>query len=333
MSKCPNCGKPLDEDNLLKCPHCHIDVPTYIKVNLDNLKKSKDFLSYYKERIDAEVTRKVKAQIFKYIGLVSFLCLGGLFIIYLNNRSIAHKIIEESITGQFRDQHIKGVLDSVAIGKTQEIIKKELAPQIENAKKLTENEINSFRSYLDDSKSRLGEEYNKLVTEAEMLKERNRLAKLANIAISEGSRQALQELEDVIKNPLKQDLAEVAMAEIMRVKAFYATTNRIKGRSVNYASPAGIVIVDDKIPTDTLISELRHNSDWQIRAKFAELLASRKDPSVVEALLMAAKEDAHLEVVKMSLESFAAITGFKSNDVFDYASAVKWWNENQKSKH
>ena len=332
MSNCPNCNKPLDDNNLLRCPHCHIDVPTYIRANLDNLKKGQDFLTHYKEQVDAEVDRKVRRQIIKYTGALAVLCLGGLAVIYFNSGALTGGLVSRDLSERFKDRDIIGMLSDAAKSQTENIIKKELAPQIQSAREATENEITSFKSYLDTSRTKVGEEYDKLVNEASILRERNRLAKLANTAISEGSRQALNELQEAAGEPLKSDLAEVAAAEIMRVKAFYATTDRIKDRSIKYASPEGMAIVDDKLPTDTLISELRQNPDWQVRAKFAQLLASHRENGVAAALLAAAKDDANLDVLKACLQSFAALTGFKGADALDYASAAKWWDENKGEK-
>ncbi|MGE5197381.1 MAG: HEAT repeat domain-containing protein [Deltaproteobacteria bacterium] len=325
MSKCPGCGKDLDDNNLLRCPHCNIDVPTYIKVNLDNLKKSQDFLSGYKQGIDAEVNRKVRDQIRKYIAALCVLCLGGIALIYLSSQSLTGSIVSAKLNQQLQQPQIKQTL----IGAAQENIKKEILPEIEVAKESAAKEFTEFKSYLENEKAQLGQEYATLATQVEVLKTRNRLAQLANVAISEGSRQALQELEDIAGDPNKADLAEVANAEVMRVKAFFATTSRLKEQTVKYNNSEGIVIVDDKIPTATLISDLRDNPDWRVRAKFAELLAIRNEEGVAQALLEAAASDENLYVMKAALEAFATVTGFKSSDIFDYKSAREWWDKNK----
>ncbi|MCM8780985.1 MAG: hypothetical protein NC908_03580, partial [Candidatus Omnitrophica bacterium] len=188
----------------------------------------------------------------------------------------------------------------------------------------SQKETESFRSYLDLTKSKFTEKYNALMEELALLRERNRLAELANVAIVEGKRKALEELENFVKDASRRELIEVAQAEIMRIKAFYATTNPLKGQSITYNSPSGMVILDDKIPTSTLILELRQNPDWRLRAKFAELLAKRKEPGVEEALLGAMRNDQRLEVVKVASESFCMLTGCRLKDIFDWESAKEW---------
>ena len=320
-NKCPNCGKSFEDSDSFKCPNCHIDIPTYIRVNLENLKKSKDFLDTYKDRIDLEVNTKVKAQVLRYIGMVLVVCFVGFLLIYLKQRSIVDKITASRVSQQLKEPEVKQALNEFAKSQASEILNK--------AKEDVRLESDSFKSYLDESRAKFGEEYNTISQETALLKERNRLAKLANTAISEGSRNAFKELSGISKNPEKADLSEVARAEIMRVKAFYATNNRLKGKSIQYTSPKGMQIIDDKLQTATLLSEVKNNADWQVRAKFAELLKDRKEKGVAEALLEAACSDTNLDVSKQALESFEYLTGYKSNDILDCESAQDWWKENK----
>jgi hypothetical protein len=330
VATCPHCTQPLDDNNLLKCPHCNIDIPTYIRANLENLKKSQDYLEGYKQRIDREVALKVKAQIWKYAAALAVFCVGGLTLVYLANRLLTQRLLSAGFNRQLQQPYLKEAMVNAAKDKTEEVIRKEIAPQIESAKASAAGEFNAFKSFLENKKAQLGEEYDTLVRQASILKARNRLAQLANAAIADGSREALEELESALDNPAKADLAEVAAAEMARVKAFYATDARIKNESVPYTSSAGIVIVDDKIPTATLLADLTQNPDWRVRAKFAELLGNRRESGVADALLEAAKLDKNLNVVKAALEGFCRVTGFKSADIFDYAAAERWWQQNKK---
>ena len=330
MAKCPHCAQPLDDNNLLKCPHCNIDIPTYIRANLENLKKGQDFLEGYKKLIDHEVNRKVKARVWRYMRVLSAACVGGLFLIYLANQLLTQRVLSARLNQQLQQPYIKEAMINAAKGKTEEVIRKEISSQIEGAKVLATEEFNTFKSFLENKKAQLGEEYDTLARQASILKTRNRLAQLANVAIGEGNREALEELEGAVNNPAKADLAEVAAAEIMRVKAFYATGSKMKDESVSYTSSAGIVIVDDKIPTATLLTDLTQNSDWRVRAKFAELLGNRKEGGVADALLDAAGHDRNLNVVKAALDAFARLTGFKNSDIFDYTAAAEWWQQHKK---
>jgi hypothetical protein len=124
-------------------------------------------------------------------------------------------------------------------------------------------------------------------------------------------------------------MREMALSEILRVKQFYITTSRIKNVSIKASDRAGPVRSDDQIPTDILISELKNSSDWKEQAKAAELLANRREKNVPQALLESVCENPVLDVVKVALNSFEAVTGYKSSDVFDCRAATSWWKENK----
>jgi hypothetical protein len=329
VTRCPDCAHPLDNSNVFTCPHCHIDIPTYIRVNLENLKKSQDYLDGYKQRIDTEVDRKVKARVRAYIGIFSAVFLAGLLFVYVASQSLTDRIVSAKLAHEFQQPGLRQVLSDQAKAQTQEVIAKAIHPELAQARKSAQQEFSTFKAYLDDSKSKLGQEYETLAAEINMLKMRNHLAALANRAIAGGDRKAFEELQEASRNPVKADLAEVAQAELMRVKAFYATTTRIKDQSVIYATTEGITIVDDKIPTATLLADLGHNTDWRVRAKFALLLANRREPGVAEALLAASSTDKNLHVVKACLETFALLTGYTGRDVFDYAAARDWWQSHK----
>ena len=331
MTRCPNCAHPLDNSSVFNCPHCHIDIPTYIRVNLENLKKSQDYLTVYKARIDGEVDRKVLARIKAYIGVFSIVFLGALLLVYAASQSLTEKIVTDKLAQEFQQPGVRQAVSEQAKAQTQEVIARAIHPEITQARKNAQQEFSTFKAYLDDSKSKLGQEYDTLAAEINMLKSRNRLAALANKAIADGDRRAFEELQNAGHDPAKLDLSEVAAAEILRVKAFYATTARLKDQSVTYANPGGMVIVDDKISTATLLEDLAHNADWRVRAKFALFLANRSEPGVAEALLSAAGQDKNLNVVKACLETFSVLTGYKMHDVFDYAAAQEWWQSHKQS--
>ncbi|MCM8780979.1 MAG: hypothetical protein NC908_03550, partial [Candidatus Omnitrophica bacterium] len=118
---CPNCGKLLEENSPLRCLNCNIDIPTYIRINLENLKKEKDYLAIYKEKIDAEVTKKIKSNISRYIGVLAFICIGGLFLIYVSNQNITSHIVTQQLTEELKDSGIRQVINNAAKTKTEQI--------------------------------------------------------------------------------------------------------------------------------------------------------------------------------------------------------------------
>ena len=51
-----------------------------------------------------------------------------------------------------------------------------------------------------------------------------------------------------------------------------------------------------------------------------------------EALIDSIKNDASLDVLRYSIDAFSALTGYKSDDIFDYSpnlQLIKWWTENK----
>jgi hypothetical protein len=89
---------------------------------------------------------------------------------------------------------------------------------------------------------------------------------------------------------------------------------------------------DDEIPTSILIrSFLKGSNRWQIRERAAELLRTRSERGVPDALLEAC-HDKSLDVIRTSLNSFKSITGFESTDVFGCDEAKQWWKENKSEK-
>lgn len=65
--KCPQCGEPLDEKRPLVCNSCNLDLQKYIKMHLDDLKKTFDFLPNYHEIIEFIIAKKVREHFWRYI--------------------------------------------------------------------------------------------------------------------------------------------------------------------------------------------------------------------------------------------------------------------------
>ena len=186
----------------------------------------------------------------------------------------------------------------------------------------------SSKNFIFEIKGKISKEYDALALEVQTLKERNMLTKLGDKAIAEGSSNALEELKSYIKNPKKVELKSFAIAEILRVKIFYISGTRMKGMSITTTLADGTKKLNADIPTSYLIDALKNNADWIARAKAAELLGSRIERGVPESLI-AAFQDARLDVAKTALDSFASITGFTSNDVLGFSYAEEWWEKNK----
>ena len=279
--------------------------------------------SSIKDEIKIEVltwVRKWRIRIIGGISIVSIIGFAGMcFAIYHKVEKEASRFITNSITSKFAEPNIRVTLTEVAKNEAKAILKDEIQP-----------EITKFRTDLDNYRTDFSGGYNSLANEIEILQGRNRLVQLADSAIAEGNRSAFEELKNISKDLTKDKLSKVARAEMLRVKKFYVGMSRIQGVDLALTDTEGNKIENEEIPTDALISGLLNKDlNWQLRAKAAELLKKCKEKKVPEKLLETIQEDPNLDVVKTSLESFEAVTGFKSTDVFSYELAEKWWSENK----
>lgn len=128
-----------------------------------------------------------------------------------------------------------------------------------------------------------------------------------------------------------KDLAAADQTAIIEVKEPYLVGNRTAGISIWLLNRDGTKgLSDGKIPSAGLISVfLLSNKPWQMRAKAAQLLGSRRDVGVAEALLTAMQHDRNLWVRRAALLSFQTLTGFRPNDAFDFEGAATWWKKNK----
>ena len=195
--------------------------------------------------------------------------------------------------------------------------------QIQNIK----NDTASIKVSIDNTKDKIRKGYSSLDSQVENSKERKMLTELGDRAYAEGTSRAITELENYVDKPKKDELKSFAMAEILRIKSFYASGTRLKGISITTTFPDGTKKVDIDIPTIDLIKAL-NNLEWTTRAKAAELLGTHKEKGVPEALMMAF-QDKRLDVARTALSSFELVTGFNKIDVFGFNEAKEWWEKNK----
>lgn len=164
-----------------------------------------------------------------------------------------------------------------------------------------------------------------------LLKERTRLTTLADRAIVDAHRPSYEELLQRLKDEAKgegQGLLNAAQAELLRVKLFYSSSNRIGPFRIDveeiFKDP--LLREEADLSTSQLISliEDRRPERWAIRARAARLLGSRSNPMVNRALFAAMEEEEHLEVLRELVYSFQENTGYRG-DFFDVGSLRKWW--------
>jgi hypothetical protein len=158
----------------------------------------------------------------------------------------------------------------------------------------------------------------------EDLNKRNRLMKLADIAIDKNDADSFREL-------LKYgttDTTSAASGELARVKLAYLAGIYRPNEPLTVTEADGSKNIGQNIKTSTLIKTLKTDKFWEARAKAAELLGSRSEKGVPEVLLEACQVDKQLAVVRAVIQGFTTITGH-AYDVLECNSLEAWWAENK----
>jgi hypothetical protein len=88
------------------------------------------------------------------------------------------------------------------------------------------NQISSFTSYLNATKANFEKEYNTLSVTVSDLDQRNKLISLSDKAITDGSREALDELYRFMNKTEREDLRKIANSEIYCVLRVFTCQER-----------------------------------------------------------------------------------------------------------
>jgi len=168
-----------------------------------------------------------------------------------------------------------------------------------------------------------------LTAEVKKLKERNEIVALADTAISEGDAASYEELKrKCIKLRPNEEMFNVAVSSLLRVKNFYAEGTRIKGVDIYRTKPDGTKLINDGLETEYLIKYLLGVKNWTWRNKAALLLGKRKQKGVPDALIIGMEDD-RLDVRRACIKSFEALTGYDNPDVLEYKFSIEWWAEHK----
>ncbi|MFA5118775.1 MAG: HEAT repeat domain-containing protein [Candidatus Omnitrophota bacterium] len=334
--KCPNCGNPFEGNNLQKCLKCGIDILQYTREKLEEMENEKELLVNNERRIANNIFQKTWNKLIKviwfWIGVIVVLwgfAVGlSLREIYKNVVNVTKNQIIELITKQFEEPRIRQTLTEVANTEAEDILANQVRPEIDSFKEGINKELDSVKRFSEDLKTKYTIDYNTFNLEVAKLKDRNRLIELGDMVIANRDVAAYKELERIAKDSVKPELMSAAVSEIKRVKVFFATMTSVKGASISYKGPLGSELKDNDMTRDRLIFNLK-NDNWLIRVKAAQLLQGKKEKSSAEALLESMNNDPDMEVRKEALESFDAITGHISNDVFGFEAANEWWTQNK----
>jgi len=157
-------------------------------------------------------------------------------------------------------------------------------------------------------------------------KRKSEISALANDAINNGTRSALEVLSRIMDDASEAaEIRELARSEMFRVKAFWVTAEKTLGIEITWRGVDGKPKAQTAVSTCELLSNLQNNKDWPVRVKAAQLLATHANIGVPEALLKAIQSDQQLHVVQDAVRSFTSVTGFQSPDVFGLPYVETWW--------
>jgi len=159
------------------------------------------------------------------------------------------------------------------------------------------------------------------------IKARNNLTSLADKAVSQGSREAYLNLKQIVENfgPNRN----AAISEISKIVSHWNFITTLKGIKLPEKKLSdGTIGKELDYTTKELIEILLFNSQSLFRGRSAQLLASRKENYVPEALILAIFSDKHLEVVREATLAFGKVTNFQSPDFFQPYNVWGYWLDN-----
>jgi hypothetical protein len=300
-----------------QCPYCKT------VFNQEECDKNPEFCKY---RIEDHIAAKTHRWVKTGTAIIGFIILLMGFTGYLSVMTL--------IKNEFAKPAIQKILADVARKEAKSIIEERVNPSITS----TKERINGFKKYLDESENKFQDKYIKISYEVAFLESISNLYKLAGQALSnpETSVMDIKQLYNIVNTSNDKTIKSIAKSEIVQIKAVYITGSFIQNISIKDTDNVEKVKTDNEIPTDMLISKLETDKDWKVQSKAAELLASRHEKGVPQALLKSICTNPSLEVVKYAITSFVQITGFPADDVFGYEDnapncekPTKWWKENE----
>ena len=147
-------------------------------------------------------------------------------------------------------------------------------------------------------------------------------------AITQASRRAFRDLSAIADSDASPEIRQLALSEVMRVKAFWISVSRTAAITID---KDGKAIKPSDLKTCEVVEEVLHNPNWPVRAVLSLELGGRRTEKVPEALLEVVERDDNLEVVRDAVNAWSLLTGYHSPDVFGSPHVADWWKENRES--
>ena len=146
---------------------------------------------------------------------------------------------------------------------------------------------------------------------------RHELTMLADAAIARGDRGALDELRgmlDVADDPVQR---AAARAEMFRVQQMYATASRLPKEPLAVAKLFPGKNSEKQLEEEQVVELLADpDREPETRIRAAWLLEDRRTMTANDQLMLAIRNDKHLDVVKQAMLSFQKNTGYRGGDWF-----------------
>lgn len=328
---CPNCRKLVD-DQLVVCPDCKGSLSDQIS-SLQTL--TKEQLGYITNKVVTQTTSRMVKMLWGGFAVIA----AGSFLFSWWNLEIIHKksvkYLENKLTArieaEFETKRIRDTVTGVAEHQTKLIIRDKLEPSIKEATDLVDKKTGEFEEILNEFTTKYDAETNILAEEVGILKLRNTIMKLGDEAIATGKAAPYDKLFEIYSTSENEYERLLAQSTIHQIKGQFGVMTRMANTELVYNHPdPKQTFKENEIPTEALIEGYPKIKNWKYRGRAIQLLASRKEPGVPECILSAMKDE-HLEVRKISIQSFERVTGWKSNDTFGFGEDLekKWWTENK----
>jgi hypothetical protein len=308
--RCQACQTVIDDDLLIGCPNPQC--PSRFSGTAQTLLLTKDQIDQLADQLRGPVTWRILKNGWTWAGFFSLL-LAILGTSYVTIRSKVEGIVTSQIEQRFAEPRIRETFQEVAENQASKMLRDEIQPAVDR-----------FRADLQ-------KEYQTVAEEVARVKLLNSLPILADKAILEYDRGALNELNriaqtDTEMNPLKRAaIAEIKRVEIGYTGGFGGLPDRIQFLpSLTVISEDGTVKVDGDIPTSRLMMSLS-DLDWRVRAKAASLLGVRKEKGVPDILLNVMRTDIYLGVVANASQSFRFLAGLYEPGNIDVVDNLKKW--------
>lgn len=308
----------------------------------------------HKKDVEAEINKRL-------VGL----SVVGLVVVGLGWWSVSRPIrqsVQERLDKEFASDNIKALISDTALraaqAQTKEMMDSTLRPAVKEAMTQIEQQKNEVKQFTQQFRQESGRNMQQI--HHEISEERQQEKQSLDELRGEYTKQ-IDDLRPLVKfqEDLKEiqllknraidgdfddfnklanykaqdkDLTTAALTAVIEVKEPYLVGNRTQGVSIWMTNPDGTKgLTDEHIPSTTLTNAylLNDAQPWQYRTKAAELLASKREAGVAEALLKAMQSDKNLWVRHAALTSFQVLTGFRQIDVFDFGGASEWWDKNK----